>query len=479
MPRLNSCPQFRWPLKVNAILLAALLALAPVSALALITGGPGNDPLHAPGWPKGAVEIFNDKSRIAYWEGPPFGGGEWHAEYRGDAKTLNDLLAKFATLDVKNKRVVVHDGVGHSFWLNPNRDAAKEKQAQTDWTFMVWQPKNWESLRKLPPDLNPTEGAGADGPPSQIDVYTGGNVHWADVVVPKELKIVDQRLEAHGFKADDKTVLEGTITDLATNKPLAATIRLERIEPQHNGGYQYPAVAKTTADDQGHWILKNVPGGSFRIVADANGYVPRVVGYGRSDEQPSWKSYSSGLAKPASVAGRVTDNEGKPLADVLVRLQDVVVSEGGVYDGPDEYKYKTDADGRFHADQVPVGKANVCVYKSGYSRPGFGLPITMPANDVELKMTKSAQLRVTVDFKNANRPQGYMVEIEPEGGSKPGTWGGSGNINEKNQIAFHDVPPGKYVLEGHPNPSSANQRTKPITVELIGGETTETTIEAK
>ena len=257
----------------------------------LITGGPGNDPVHDPGWPKGAAEIFNDKSRIAYWEGPPFGGGEWHAEYRGEAKTLNDLLVKFAKLDVKNKQVVVHDGVGESFWLNPNGEAGKEKQAQMDWTFMVWQPQSWERLRKLPADLNPTEGATADGPPSQIDVYTGGNVHWADVTVPKELKVVDQRLEAHGFKPDDKTVLEGTITDLSSSKPLAAMIRLERIEPQHTGGYKYSTAAKTTADDQGHWVLKNVPAGWFRIVADADGYVPRVVGYGRFDGQTSWKSY--------------------------------------------------------------------------------------------------------------------------------------------------------------------------------------------
>jgi hypothetical protein len=478
MPQADLIAQIREPLRATSILLALVAALAPPSALALITGGNGNDPVHDPGWPKGAAEIFNDKRRIAYWEGPPFGGGEWHAEYRGDAVTLTALLEKFAKLEVKNKRVVVHDGVGHSFWLNPNRDAAKEKEAQMDWSFMVWQPKNWESLRKLPADLNPTEAAAADGPPSQFDVYTGGNVHWAEVTVLKELTVVDQRLEAHGFKAEDNTVLEGTITDISTNKPLAATIRLERVEPQHTGGYKYVSVAKATADDQGRWVLKNVPADWFRIVADADGYVPRVVAYGRFDGQPSWKSYSSGLAKPASVTGRITDDEGKPLADVVVRLQDVAVGEGGRYEGPDEFKCKSDADGRFRANQVPVGKANVWIHKAGYCRPGLGQPIMMPAKDIDLTMKRSAQLRVTVDFKNTNRPQGYIVEIAPEGGSRPGTWGGSANINEKNQIEFNDVPPGKYVLEGHPNPSSADQHTKPIAVELKGGETAETTIVA-
>jgi hypothetical protein len=94
-------------------------------------------------------------------------------------------------------------------------------------------------------------------------------------------------------------------------------------------------------------------------------------------------------------------------------------------------------------------------------------------------MMKSARLRVTVDFNGKNRPTDYIVEIEPEGGSAVGTWGGSGNIDAHNQIAFYDVPPGRYVLHGHPNPSSANERTKPLTIELKGGRSTEITLSAK
>ena len=75
--------------------------------------------------PEGAAAIFNHPGRVAWWEGPPFGGGQWHAECRGDAKALNAVLADFAKLDVKIKRVVVHDGTGHSFWLAPNQRAGE------------------------------------------------------------------------------------------------------------------------------------------------------------------------------------------------------------------------------------------------------------------------------------------------------------------------------------------------------------------
>lgn len=71
------------------------------------------------------------------------------------------------------------------------------------------------------------------------------------------------------------------------------------------------------------------------------------------------------------------------------------------------------------------------------------------------------------------------MQLEPEGGAKVGMWSGSGNIDAKNQIAFEDVPPGRYVLKGQPNPSSANQQTEPLTVDLKGGERTESTLVAR
>ena len=128
------------------LLATAITSLVSPPAFALISGGEGNTPINDPGWPKGAAAIFNTQSRIAWWEGPPFGGGQWHSECRGDAKALNDVLAGFAKLDLKNKRIIVHDGIGQSFWLNPNREPAKRDAAKIDWILMVWQPENWKRL---------------------------------------------------------------------------------------------------------------------------------------------------------------------------------------------------------------------------------------------------------------------------------------------------------------------------------------------
>jgi hypothetical protein len=470
----------QWFLAQAIVVVGLAILGAPFEpAFALITGGEGNQPISDPGWPAGAAVIVNNPTRIAYWVGPPFGGGQWHAEYRGDAAVFNEILASFAKLDVKTKRLVVHDGVGHSFWLHPNREPDKKAAAEMDWMFVVWEIASWERMQKMPAELKPGDvGDAESGPPSQIDVYIGDNIRWPDVNVPDGIEVDDRRMESHGFTPADGNVLEGKVTDLATKQPLAARMRLELIEPQEAGGYKYTVAAQAAADAEGHWVLKNAPAGWYRVVVEGDEYVPRIVGHARFDEQPRWHSFDGGLSRPAAVAGRVADDAEEPLADVDVRLGDVIAEDGGRYESPAELRTKTDADGRFELAQVPLGKARIWIYKAGYCRAGLGPTISTPTADLELSMQKSAQLRVKVDFGDTKRPQDYILRIEPEGGSKIGSWGGSGGIDEQNEKTFSDVPPGRYVIQGQPNPSRNNEGTEPVTVELKGGETTEITLSA-
>src|SRR5262249_1254127 len=111
------------PRRRSAVLALLVAAAIPAPVFALIFAGEGDKPIDDPGWPAGAPIVFNQPGRIAYWEGPPFGGGQWHSECRGDANALNSVLAYFAKIDAKVKRLVIHDGVGRSFWLNPNNEA--------------------------------------------------------------------------------------------------------------------------------------------------------------------------------------------------------------------------------------------------------------------------------------------------------------------------------------------------------------------
>ena len=174
----------------------------------------------------------------------------------------------------------------------------KAAAAQMDWSFTVWQLANWKQLGKLPPALKPADmGDANNGPPTQIDVYTGGHIQWADVVVPKGIEVIDDRLEAHGVSAADGTVLEGTITDLDTKKPLAGRVELQLIDPQKKGGYHYSVIGQTDTDAKGKWRIKNAPAGWVRIVLLADGYVPRIVGFGKYTGEPGWHPFNGALLR--------------------------------------------------------------------------------------------------------------------------------------------------------------------------------------
>lgn len=345
------------------------------TALAAITGGEGNEPLTVRGWPEGTTEIFNRRSRIAWWQGPPYGGGQWQAEYRSDTDTLNAALRDFAELDVKNKRIVIHDGTGSSFWLNPNDDPSKESAAAIDWSFMVWEPDKWNQLRNLPVDLAPVDARDEQaGPPAQIEVYAGGGIDWSEVNVPEGIEVIDKRLEAHGFTTDDGTVLEGTVTDIRTGRPVAAHVELQEVETQPAGGYRYSVVAETESGDDGRWVLKMAPPGWYRMVVRSEGYAPRIAGFGRFDDQPRWHSFDTRLAPAASLSGRVTDEAGQPLSEVEVRLANVTTREDRRYEPPQDYTAQTGPDGRFRFEGVPSGEATV------RSRVRLRSPRTRPAD---------------------------------------------------------------------------------------------------
>jgi hypothetical protein len=468
------------PLPLVTFCVLAILALVATPAAALISGGTGNEPLNDPGWPTGGAEIFNDPGRVAYWEGPPYGGGQWHAECRGDAAAFNAVLERFATVDAKVKRLVVRDGVGHSFWLNPGGESEKQEAAEIDWVLSIWAQKSWEQMLKMPRELVSSDlGDAESGPPAQIEVFTGGRIRWADVRVPAGIEVVDNRLESHGLSLADSAAFEGRVTDGESTQPITALVRLERIEPQSEGGYAYPEVANTETEGSGRWMLTQVAPGWYRVVVEADGYVPRVVGHKKTDDQPYWQRFDTALSRSAPLDGRVVDEAGAPLAGAKVSIWYVFTASGKRYESPRDYETTTDEEGRFAIDWAPVGSGRIWVHKSGYVRSGLGQDVHLPAQNLELRMAKSAQLRVTVDFGKVVRPNEYIVDIEPEGGLAVGSWGGSHDVKNDDVVLLENVPPGRYVITGRPNPGRDADKTDPITVELTGGSQLDVTLTAK
>ena len=175
------------------------------------------------------------------------------------------------------------------------------------------------------PSGSPPAGSGSGrSPPVQTDRPRRGRrarrrpststpadgLRWADVAIPEGMEVVDQRLEAHGFAPADGIVLEGRSS---TWRPASRSPAGSGWSSPSSGRGAVPPldVVEAGADAQGRWVLKKARPAWNRVVIEAEGYVPRVVGYGQLDDQPGWHSFDRGLARPPpSRAGSSTRRAG-------------------------------------------------------------------------------------------------------------------------------------------------------------------------
>ena len=143
-----------------------------------------------------------------------------------------------------------------------------------------------------------------------------------------------------------------------------------------------------------------------------------------------------------------------------MQIEDIVSDVGGRYESPREYPVRTDADGRFRSDRLPVGRASDLAPEIRLLPPGIG-----QADRVADEGPRAHDDQGGSAFTSRSTspgpivPREYLVHLEPEGGEAVGKWSGSGQIDAKNQIEFDDVPPGRYVLQGRPNPCRVDQQT--------------------
>jgi len=464
----------------RVIAAAAFLSLSMFATVAhaLITGAAGNDPVQERGWPKGSVDVANMECRIAWWEGPPLGGGEYHFEYSSDTDTFNKALEIFARIDAPKRRLVVYDGTAQSFWLNTNRDP--NKQVPMDWTFEIWDAKSFNQLfgDRKNTFLSGSPNFGGELPPPIITVYTGGNIDWSKVKVPQGIEVVDERLEAHGYKLSDGLVVEASALDAETSKILPNTeVVVERIEPQETGGYKYIEVTRASANADGKIVLLNLPGDWLQISIRSKGYAPRLIDHLRED-QPRWHKYETTLAKAIKVTGTVVDENGRPVPNANVRIDNPLGPDGKGYSVQSSLETKSDAKGRFTMDSVPAGSGRYRAYADDYIFKGLGEVVPLTEEPVTVPVVMSGKLKVTVDFGDKGQTEEYIVEVAPEGGERVGEWGGTAHL-QKGTFTFTHIPPGRYTMHARPNPGNQAQQTDDVTAEIKGGETAEVTLKAK
>lgn len=385
-----------------ALAVVSLACLATLPASALIMTGSGNQPVRDAGWPEGALAVANLTSRIGWWEGPPFGGGEWHFLYQGNTDGFKDALAVFAAIRAPALDLVIHDG--------PYEDSLLKERV--DWSFTVWVPASWHRLFNNPKSTFSAGSSNFRRPvdPPRLDVYVGGGggVEWAKVKVPASLHVQDERASASGVNLSGGTVIQGEFYDMDTGKPVrGAHLVVDKVswqaEPKPH--WDQARFGEALSDASGRARMDKVPTGGIRVTLNAEGYAPRQLSQRTLDRAEHLK-FTVELAKAATIRGIVTDTVGRPIKGAKVRTSTEMASDGLGYDDgrhyepPDEWSAVTDDRGRFALSGLPVGYTQLFATAEGYHFKDSLTIYEVPATNVVLQLASAGSIHVAVTNQN-------------------------------------------------------------------------------
>jgi len=455
--------------KLIVLVVFCMVFLFPKQCISLIISEHGNRPIEDRGWPVGCVEMVNLSSRLGWWEGPPFGGGQYQFLYRCQyTSEFNEALKTFAAIRTDRLELVVHNGPEYSFWLKQNDEELLKAENRVDWTLTVWVREKWDSLYNNPKSLflsdQPNFRKAVAAP--RIDIYIGsGSIVWEDVKVPKNVVVIDKRPSSVAPEFAGYGLIQGKVFDMATRRPISgAEIILTKCQDTNSG--KETIHGKT--NEKGLCQIAKIPLGYYKVTIKAKGFVAQKLSQ-YNNKRPEYHKFEVGLARPSFLKGIITDLAGNPIEGVKVSARNIIGTDGFGYPCLDDKSATSDKQGRFEIRNLPMGSANThCDAESLHMTNSIFEVYTMGSDSIKLTMTGTATIHGKVVDRNGKRPSGQIVlEIKPVGENQLGKWGYSGYLSEDGILNISSIPPGRYTISTRPNPSNADYEpnTKEITVE--------------
>jgi len=463
--------------RLIVLIIFCIIFLFPKLGMSLILVG-GDEPIEDRGWPTGSVQMANLPTRLGYWEGPPFGGGEYHFLYHCEnTSEFNQALKTFASIRANKLELVIHNGPEYSSWTSKGDGERTKEENRIDWTFTVWNPESWDRLYNSPRSFFLSDHPNFKKPVAtpRVDVYIGGGpIVWKDVKIPKNLVVIDKRPGSVSPKFAGKGLVHGKVFDMATGKPIAgAEITLAKREDHR----KWKEVMHGKTDEQGFCQIPKIPLGYYEVRVRAEGYVTRKQA-NYNNKRPEYHQFNLGLASPSYVKGIVTDQAGNPIEGVNISATNIIV-------GPDGFGYLcagekaaiTDKQGRFEIRSLPKGTMSIrCRAKSLHLKNSIFERYSIPSDQIRLTMTGTGTIRGKVVDKDGKAPLGKVhINIRPPG-EQLGKWGGSRICEVDGSFEFTGVPPGEYLLGTDFRLASEGDRTNAKLISVEAGKTYEVEI---
>ena len=156
--------------------------------------------------------------------------------------------------------------------------------------------------------------------------------------------------------------IAGLVTDNETRRPLAgALVQLASADMRR--------ILMTQTNADGKFAFDAIAGGEYRITVKHDGYVDQAYGVPDANfgsvspdaviqlERRARREIAFALARSAGITGRVTRDDGRPLANASVSM--VMTAENGSYRMSSRWFSRTDERGNYVIPNVPPGDYRV------------------------------------------------------------------------------------------------------------------------
>ncbi len=255
-------------------------------------------------------------------------------------------------------------------------------------------------------------------------------------------------------------------------------------EMRRGGAFTPPRPYSTRTDEDGRYVLKELPAGEYTLTARRSGFVDMSYGQTRPGMPSRRITVSDGAAlgpldfqmvRGGVITGRVVDDAGEPAERVQVRAMRAgrvggQVRYGGIGSGD-----TTDDQGHFRLFGLPPGEYLVSAepqgrgawsmrgpnvqgvdvdiiptYAPGTVNPAEAIKVQVQAGleasaDIQLVAAKVATVSGRVLTSKGEPLQGGFVRLQPPGGEFMGM-GAGGPVMGGGQFEIGGVAPGAYTL---------------------------------